>query len=350
MRSLLLDLAEENRLLRQEQGHAGFGPGRIELQNMPGGQVQLCIDGHAWQQIGASAAQRHGRNDVGLADHGDTCRHHEAAAAAVEAAAPLPLSSEEKEAMDAAAVKIAAMNSEVDRARVDGKLILPPSRSHPRVAPRPAGAVFSVAGTGSAPPVAVEAAIQEVTAAPLSSSIVAPGQDRVPAARPLGPESFKKLGMLGKGAVGKCYLVREKGTNQLYAMKVMGKADISKRNKNKRIMLEREVMTMNRHPLVVALHASFQSTDFLYHVMEYCPGGPLYGVLRRQPYCRFDEASSRFYVGVRKYSQATPFRAVLWKVWICYRAVSTALTRHPLHRRLSSLWNTFTCRDTCTGT
>jgi serine/threonine protein kinase len=30
--------------------------------------------------------------------------------------------------------------------------------------------------------------------------------------------------------------------------------------------------------------------------MEYCPGGPLFGVLRRQPYCRFDEQTTRFYV------------------------------------------------------
>jgi protein-serine/threonine kinase len=90
----------------------------------------------------------------------------------------------------------------------------------------------------------------------------------------ISQDTFTKLGLLGKGAVGKCYLVREKGTNQLYAMKVMGKADIMQRLKGNRIMLEREVMTMSKHPLVVSLHISFQSTDFLYHVMEYCPGAP----------------------------------------------------------------------------
>ena len=169
--------------------------------------------------------------------------------------------------------KIDALNTEIDAARTAGKLI---------------------EGAGPA------AAAETRNSLHLDSAAAAAADDGSSAsAHRLGPDSFKRLGMLGKGAVGKCYLVREKGSNQLYAMKVMGKADIVRRKKSRRIMLEREVMTLSRHPLVVALHASFQSTDFLHHVMEYCPGGPLYGVLRRQPYCRFDEATSRFYVAVR---------------------------------------------------
>ena len=39
----------------------------------------------------------------------------------------------------------------------------------------------------------------------------------------------------------------------LYAMKVMGKTDITKRLKGQRIMLEREVMAMSKHPLVPSL-------------------------------------------------------------------------------------------------
>jgi len=35
----------------------------------------------------------------------------------------------------------------------------------------------------------------------------------------VGPSSFLKIKMLGKGDVGRVYLVREKKTNKLYAMK-----------------------------------------------------------------------------------------------------------------------------------
>ena len=35
----------------------------------------------------------------------------------------------------------------------------------------------------------------------------------------MGPSSFVKLKMLGKGDVGKVYLVREKKTDKLFAMK-----------------------------------------------------------------------------------------------------------------------------------
>ena len=167
--------------------------------------------------------------------------------------------------MASALAQIAAMNGEVERARAAGKLI------------------------GSAPQGGDDGGAEEPPRA-------ADGPERERVKGQLGAENFRTLGMLGKGAVGKCYLVREKGSNQLYAMKVMGKADIRQRSKGKRIMLEREVMTVSQHPLVVSLYASFQSVDFLYHVMEYCPGGTLYGVVRRQPYCRFDEQTTRFYV------------------------------------------------------
>lgn len=44
--------------------------------------------------------------------------------------------------------------------------------------------------------------------------------------------------MLGKGDVGKVYLVREKQTHKLYAMKVLSKKEMIKRNKIKRALAE----------------------------------------------------------------------------------------------------------------
>lgn len=54
----------------------------------------------------------------------------------------------------------------------------------------------------------------------------------------VGPSSFSKIKLLGKGDVGKVYLVREKKTERLYAMKVLNKREMIKRNKIKRALAE----------------------------------------------------------------------------------------------------------------
>lgn len=54
----------------------------------------------------------------------------------------------------------------------------------------------------------------------------------------IGPSSFHKVKLLGKGDVGKVYLVREKKTEKLFAMKVLSKKEMIKRNKIKRALAE----------------------------------------------------------------------------------------------------------------
>jgi protein-serine/threonine kinase len=47
----------------------------------------------------------------------------------------------------------------------------------------------------------------------------------------VGPEMFRKLKMIGRGDVGSVYLVEHKETKKLYAMKVLTKEEMLKRNK-----------------------------------------------------------------------------------------------------------------------
>jgi serine/threonine protein kinase len=47
----------------------------------------------------------------------------------------------------------------------------------------------------------------------------------------VGPKDFSKLKLLGRGDVGKVYLVKRQNTDELYAMKVLTKAEMLKRNK-----------------------------------------------------------------------------------------------------------------------
>ena len=92
----------------------------------------------------------------------------------------------------------------------------------------------------------------------------------------VGPGSFDKIKLIGKGDVGKVYLVREKKSSRLYAMKVLSKKEMIKRNKIKRALAEQEILATSNHPFIVTLYHSFQSDDHLYLCMEYCSGGEFF--------------------------------------------------------------------------
>lgn len=113
--------------------------------------------------------------------------------------------------------------------------------------------------------------------------------------RNLGPNDFEKIKLLGKGDVGKVYLVRLKNTSKLFAMKVLKKEEMIERNKVKRVLTEREILATTDHPFIVTLYCSFPSKDRLYFIMEYCAGGEFFRMLQRQPNKCLPEATVRFY-------------------------------------------------------
>lgn len=111
----------------------------------------------------------------------------------------------------------------------------------------------------------------------------------------IGPHHFTRLKLLGRGGIGQVYLVRLKGTDKLYAMKVLTKEEMVSRNKIKRVMTEREILATANHPFIVTMYASFQTVDRLCFVMEYCAGGEFFRVLQKQPKKRLKEDAVRFY-------------------------------------------------------
>lgn len=113
--------------------------------------------------------------------------------------------------------------------------------------------------------------------------------------RVLGPKDFQKLKLVGKGDVGKVYLVRLKGTDKLFAMKVLEKSEMIQRNKVKRVLTEREILATTDHPFIVTLFCTFQTVEKLYFVMEFCAGGEFFKMLQRQPNKCLPEAAARFY-------------------------------------------------------
>ncbi|WQF81774.1 Putative serine/threonine-protein kinase, active [Colletotrichum destructivum] len=111
----------------------------------------------------------------------------------------------------------------------------------------------------------------------------------------VGPQSFDKIKLIGKGDVGKVYLVREKKSSRLYAMKVLSKKEMIKRNKIKRALAEQEILATSNHPFIVTLYHSFQSEDYLYLCMEYCSGGEFFRALQTRPGKCIPEEDARFY-------------------------------------------------------
>jgi len=111
----------------------------------------------------------------------------------------------------------------------------------------------------------------------------------------VGPQSFDKIKLIGKGDVGKVYLVREKKSSRLYAMKVLSKKEMIKRNKIKRALAEQEILATSNHPFIVTLYHSFQSEDYLYLCMEYCSGGEFFRALQTRPGKCIPEDDARFY-------------------------------------------------------
>ncbi|CAN6631449.1 serine/threonine-protein kinase Kin82p [Trichomonascus vanleenenianus] len=107
--------------------------------------------------------------------------------------------------------------------------------------------------------------------------------------------SFRKIKLLGKGDVGSVYLVREKKTNHLYAMKVLNKKEMISRNKIKRALAEQEILATSNHPFIVTLYHSFQSEDNLYLCMEYCMGGEFFRALQTLEGKCLREQDARFY-------------------------------------------------------
>ncbi|KAG0762011.1 hypothetical protein G6F57_007476 [Rhizopus arrhizus] len=111
----------------------------------------------------------------------------------------------------------------------------------------------------------------------------------------VGPSSFSKIRLLGKGDVGKVYLVRQKGTERLLAMKVLSKKEMLRRNKVKRVLAEQEILSSANHPFIVSLYHSFQSQEHVYFVMEYCLGGEFFRALQSRPGKCLSEEGAKFY-------------------------------------------------------
>jgi serine/threonine protein kinase len=108
-------------------------------------------------------------------------------------------------------------------------------------------------------------------------------------------DEFKIIKVIGRGSFGKVFLVKRKESNdgKVYAMKVLIKSMVAKRNLITKTHAEREILGQIKSPFIVNLYYAFQTEAKLYFVMDFLNGGELFYHLRKDK--KFTEERACFY-------------------------------------------------------
>lgn len=112
----------------------------------------------------------------------------------------------------------------------------------------------------------------------------------------IAPKDFELLKVIGMGAFGKVLQVRNRHSGKVYAMKVISKRLIKRKiSYVENILAERNILSkISNHPFIVTMHASFQTKEKLFIIMDFCAGGELFLKLGKEGH--FRERSAAFYL------------------------------------------------------
>ncbi|CAF4276585.1 unnamed protein product [Rotaria sp. Silwood2] len=93
-------------------------------------------------------------------------------------------------------------------------------------------------------------------------------------------EDFEIIKLISNGAYGAVHLVKNRQTQERYAMKKVSKTNLILRNQVEQVFVERDIMTFTDNPFVVALICTFETKNYLCLVMEYVEGGDVATLLK----------------------------------------------------------------------
>ena len=85
---------------------------------------------------------------------------------------------------------------------------------------------------------------------------------------------------IGKGKFGLVKLGINKETNEKVAIKVMNKKNMDSSDLEL-VRTEIEILKICQHPYIIKLYDIFENVDYIYIIMEYCPGGDLFSRLQK---------------------------------------------------------------------
>lgn len=80
-------------------------------------------------------------------------------------------------------------------------------------------------------------------------------------------EDFEIIKVIGRGAFGEVCVVRLRGTNKIYALKILNKWEILKRAETACFQEERDVLVYGDRRWITNLHFAFQDDN---NLVKYC--------------------------------------------------------------------------------
>jgi len=116
---------------------------------------------------------------------------------------------------------------------------------------------------------------------------------KFPFSQKVGINDFELIKCIGKGSFAKVMMVKKKDNGKTYAMKMLTKKDLVRRQQIKHTMTEREVIANIKHPFIVSLHFAFQTDTYLYLITDFFNGGELFWHLKNES--NFTITRARFY-------------------------------------------------------
>ncbi|THG96414.1 hypothetical protein EW026_g5417 [Hermanssonia centrifuga] len=123
-----------------------------------------------------------------------------------------------------------------------------------------------------------------LTGSTLCSPLASPTHSYTPPGHQLCIEDFRLIQLIGRGRIGNVYHVINKITDNPFALRVIKKGDrripmYSKLFEEQ--MIGKEFISS---PWAVGVQGSFEDSENLYMIMDYCPGGSLASVVRNKEY------------------------------------------------------------------
>ncbi|XP_061586654.1 cGMP-dependent protein kinase 2 isoform X2 [Cololabis saira] len=121
-------------------------------------------------------------------------------------------------------------------------------------------------------------------------------KDMVSAFPPSRPfDHLDVVATLGVGGFGRVELVKVKGRDTTFALKVIKKKHVVENRQEEHIHSERRILTEARSPFIVKLYRTFRDNKYVYMLLEACLGGEIWSLLRDRG--SFDEPTAKFCVG-----------------------------------------------------
>lgn len=130
--------------------------------------------------------------------------------------------------------------------------------------------------SGAEPPPRKSARHDSMSDASAMRASIIGSDGRSSAVSTLSVSDFDLIKVIGKGSIGKVFLVRKKDTHGVFAMKVLRKKNVVRHGLEEHIKTERLILEEIDHPFIARLRFSFQTKDKLYLVTDYCSGGELF--------------------------------------------------------------------------